>query len=202
MTTEIVTSEEAPTPIDLLSEAELLFCYEYLANGFKASEAFRRVFQDDSEDASQKAFRLMRRPKIRDAIKHLCTEALEPVKARGEYEIVRALELVTTFNVFDYLNIDGTIRQDLDEAQQRELGRMIQGFDPWGHPKFIDRFKCFELLSKYHKVINPESEGEGRGTINVFIWGKAPSNEDWNKARELEEMKNQAVDADDGEDMD
>lgn len=196
MAQDLIEQEEK-SPVDALPEIDLLFLYEYIGRKFNAAEAYRATYGDqEPEKLADRTARLMKRPDIKKALAQLLKEAIEPAKARGEYQIVRLLNGLVSTNIFDYVTFGGALREDLTEDQLAEFGRMVQGFDQWGRPKIVDRFKAIELYAKYLKLIKDGEELEKIGTINIYLAPKDKSAEEWNRARELEAAKSEAVDAD------
>jgi hypothetical protein len=136
------------------------------------AEAFTRNGIVPSEKSIQSnSSRMMKDPKIKDAIKRLLRSHQDEEDQLTEYEVLRALKILSLTNPKDIVEKDnyGKYRvKELDELG--ELALCINEIKNTKHGqeiKLYDRTKSLSMLCSYLDITRPE---EGKTIINPVIY--------------------------------
>lgn len=81
---------------DTLNNGMRTFAFEYLANGFNATQAYLKAHPAVSDNtAGVEGHRLLRKPKVRAFLNPLLEEAWKPLQMGGEQALARVALLAT-----------------------------------------------------------------------------------------------------------
>jgi phage terminase small subunit len=144
---------------DELNAREVMFCYEYVSNGFNMLQALKDAGYSAGKDGmnGSQATELYNRPKVQRKIKELLDAHLTPLQISAE-KIIRELVAVGFSDIRNYVAENGTevtvkTLNDFGHAakaiQQLEVvNSSIPGERARVKIKLYDKIKSLELLGK------------------------------------------------------
>lgn len=167
------------------TEKEMAFCARYIVD-FNATQAYRDVFGAELKSPETLASRLLCKPQVAKQIRALTTKALNNAQAQAQ----RAVDLVAArafFRPADFLHIDENGKPSLDLSKLKDRPELMdclnvkikQAIDGFGgvHELYEvtphDSGKALDMLFKYHKLYNDNSEAQTR-PIHVSFNFPAP----------------------------
>jgi len=138
---------------------------------FNATAAYIKAYGSDKplSDSSiqSNASRMMRDPKIKDAIARLLRSNQNEEDQITEYQVLDLLKTLALYNPKDIINEQGEIRCNLEQLGMKSL--CIAGIKKTKYGKEIklfDRTKALEMLCNYLHITRPE---DGATVINPVV---------------------------------
>jgi phage terminase small subunit len=111
--------------------------------------------------------RLMRNPKIKDAIARLLRSKQNEEDVIAEYQVLKLLNLLTFYNPAEIIDQYGGLRKSPEDLG--DLALCIAGIKTGKDSrevKLFDRTKALSMLAEYLKLIRPQ---EGRGPAMPIV---------------------------------
>ncbi|MDR0709163.1 MAG: terminase small subunit [Spirochaetaceae bacterium] len=130
-------------------------------NAVKAFEkAYRRPGREPAETSIQSnAARLMRNPRIQDAITRLLRSMQNGEDRLSEYRVLRLLGTLAFYNPADIVDRHGNLNVKADLHELGDLAYCIAGIkknkDGGKEIKLFDRTRALDMLSRYLDIIRP-----------------------------------------------
>jgi hypothetical protein len=136
-----------------------------------ATAAYIKAYGSDKQlsDSSiqSNASRIMRHPKIKDAVSRLLRSRQNEEDQITEYQLLDVLKTLAFYNPKDIVDEHGNLKGSLEELG--ELSLCVAGIKKSRHGKEIklfDRTKSIAMLSNYLNITRPE---EGTTIINPVV---------------------------------
>lgn len=113
----------------------IAFCNEYVANGYKATEAYLTAFPNSKKpSAENSAYRLLRKPEIKDYIKEIQKERFDALNISAERIACELSKLA--FSEFDDNNSATSKLKALD-LLQKQMGLQNAKIEMSGEQKIV-----------------------------------------------------------------
>ena len=168
--------EEKPWDSELKPK-ERLFLLELTTseeNFLKAGPAYREVYVKkdketkelvylDEDSANSSASRLLRKPRVKTALKKLLELTQSDRDEANVYETLKTIETLAFYNPADIIDREGRLIKSLED-----LGPLAKCVAQIRQTKYgpevilADRFKYMEMLGKYLNIVRPEVQQEVR----------------------------------------
>jgi phage terminase small subunit len=114
------------------------------------------------------ASRMMRDPKIKDAVARLLRANQNEEDQITEYQVLSLLKTLATYNTKDIIDDNGNLKKSLEDLGP--LALCVEGIKKTKHGKEIklyDRAKAFSIMCNYLRLTRPE---EGATVINPVVY--------------------------------
>jgi hypothetical protein len=171
---------------------------ECFLNATKAfSKAYNRPGKALAETSIQSnAARLLRNPRIKDAIARLLRSRQNEEDQLSEYRVLRLLGTLAFYNPADIVNQYGSLKVKTDLSELGDLAYCVAGIkshrDGGKEIKLFDRTKALDILSRYLDIIRP---AESNVIINPNMY-LTPKEVDALREEEAAAVPREAEDAD------
>ena len=168
--------KEAPVWWDGLTGRRKLFVEYYCTDKtcfLNATAAFIKAYSNSGKELTSASIqsnsaRLMREPKIKEAIAKLLRAQQNDEDQLNEFKILQLLKTLAFYNPADIIDKYGCLKKEMTELG--DLAMCITGVeknrDGSRKYKLFDRTKAMELLSRYLDIIRP---AEGTLIVNPYI---------------------------------
>lgn len=184
-----------------LKSRERIFVLYYCTNQktfLNAKASYRETYTKYDKETGEKIIpvdttcevnssRLMKKPKIKDAIRKLLKLTQTELDEENTYRIINNLATMAFFNPADVITKNGCIKaESLDELG--ELAKTIAQIQPTQNGTkvtLIDRAKYMDLMMQYLNIVRPERQIEIK--LPVIELPVKTSIDEWNAMASKEE---------------
>jgi hypothetical protein len=128
------------------------------------------------DQADANAARMMRHPKIKDAIARLLRSAREEKDIIAGEQVLSLLEMLASYNPADIIDKDGNLKVD-DIEKLGPLALCITGIRKtrgYKEIRLFDRFKAIDALAEYLKLVRPQGAQAAAVPIVILPPKEAP----------------------------
>ena len=132
-----------------LKPKEIKFLAEYIQNGFNGTNAYLKTIAKKNTSytsAGSEASQLLKRPNIKKAMNEWMESFLETVKTQLEAQIIRQLMARAFYDVSDYYNNNGTLKQLTELTKDQRMA--IDSMDRKYHGKNDIEVLSYKLADK------------------------------------------------------
>lgn len=187
-----------------LSPKEKKMFLEYATNGMQALQAYEKVYIDEESDRvvkfpGKKANAIVAKNCFQECINLYAELIKEHAMANTNAQLFNTCWHLAFYNVFDFINEDGSFKFESVEEAKEILGikaLAITGIETTMHPKFpdktittvkfINRQKYMDYLTKVTKFLGEESgagTGMGQVIVNAQMASFNPEDDEVNRKR-------------------
>jgi hypothetical protein len=167
---------DAPVWWEGLTGRRRLFVEYYCTDStcfLNATAAFYKAYNRPGKELSDlsiqsNAFRLLKDPKIREAVNKLLRVRQNREDNLNEFKLFNLLKTLAFYNPSDIVNEYGNLKKPL--AELGELAMCVAGIEPGRNGtkiKLYDRTKAKEMLARYLELVRP---AESTAIINPVMY--------------------------------
>ena len=162
-----------------MSDKHKLFCHAYLANGCNATQAYKEVYKESSDDAANgNAARLIANDSVRQYIDTLLLSAFSDKSGIAEVVIERLMGIVGT-NMSELISWNHSAQELVDSnklsnrqaSSVKKISQKVTKNDEWGMSiEQHNPLKAAELLMKYLGMLQDKIDhtSDGKAIQPVF----------------------------------
>ena len=169
-------------------------CFLNAAKAFRKAYA-RRGGEPAEASVQSNSARLMRNPRIKDAIARLLRSRQNEEDRLSEYRVLRLLGTLAFYNPADIIDRYGNLKAKEDLGELGDLAYCIAGIkrnrDGGKEIRLFDRTRALEMISRYLDIIRP---AESNIIINPNMY-LTPKNVEEIRAEEASSAPREAEDA-------
>lgn len=158
-----------------LKAKERLFLLEMCTSEvhwLKPDKAYKEIYKSfdkesgqiiylDDKSASKGANRLLKRPRVKKALKKLLEQTQPELDETNVYKVLHQIQDLAFFNPAEIIDAEGRLKKPLD--QMGDLAKCVKQIKPTKYGIEVvleDRYKYVEALCKYLNIIRPEVQTE------------------------------------------